>query len=269
MKRHHAWLFVLYGAAVIGFSIYQYSTYQSEFQRVVPYVHDTAVPVTAVTTATSAPAVTTAATAGTTAASSTETAIQYPLELNLATAAQLCTLPGIGETRAQEIIAYRTKIGGFRYLAQLMEVPGIGEGIFAGVRPYLYLTDEFPPETTAAATAMTTVTTTATTTTTVTTAAAETTETTAVTETGPETETETVPIPMLNLNKVTKEELLLLPGCDETLADNILYLRDKQIHFFHNILELNYAEGVTPELYVQWEPYLMVDDDGRTMIPMR
>lgn len=54
-----------------------------------------------------------------------------PLNLNTATAAQLETLPGVGPTLAKRIIAYRTAHGPFTSVAQLREVPGIGETRFA------------------------------------------------------------------------------------------------------------------------------------------
>ena len=52
------------------------------------------------------------------------------VNLNSATAAQIATLPGIGEKAAQRIIEYREKNGGFKKLEELMNVKGIGEKSF-------------------------------------------------------------------------------------------------------------------------------------------
>lgn len=52
------------------------------------------------------------------------------VNINIADAATLCTLPGIGESRAADIIAYREERGGFTMIAQIMEVPGIKESTF-------------------------------------------------------------------------------------------------------------------------------------------
>lgn len=52
------------------------------------------------------------------------------INLNSATAEQLDSLPGIGPSTAQKIIAYRTEHGGFRRVDDLMEVPGIGPAKF-------------------------------------------------------------------------------------------------------------------------------------------
>src|SRR6266849_1847060 len=49
-----------------------------------------------------------------------------PVQLSVATAEQLDTLPGIGPVTAQKIIAYRTAHGAFHSVDELDEVPGIG-----------------------------------------------------------------------------------------------------------------------------------------------
>lgn len=52
------------------------------------------------------------------------------IDLNRATKEQLMTLPGVGETRAQAIIAYRETHGGFETIEELMEVSGIKQGVY-------------------------------------------------------------------------------------------------------------------------------------------
>ena len=56
-----------------------------------------------------------------------------PLNVNIATAAELEKLPGIGEELAERIVAYRTEHGAFESVEQLLEVPGIGEGKLAAM----------------------------------------------------------------------------------------------------------------------------------------
>lgn len=56
------------------------------------------------------------------------------LDINTATADQLMSLPQIGELKAQAIVNYRNDHGRFKALDDLMEVPGIGESIFEGLK---------------------------------------------------------------------------------------------------------------------------------------
>lgn len=59
------------------------------------------------------------------------------LDLNTASAEELARLPGIGEVRAAEIVRYREENGLFAYPEDVMEVYGIGEGIYNEIREYV------------------------------------------------------------------------------------------------------------------------------------
>ncbi|MEV7776343.1 helix-hairpin-helix domain-containing protein [Kitasatospora sp. NPDC086791] len=61
------------------------------------------------------------------------------VSLNRATLEQLDTLPGVGPTLAQRILAYRTSHGSFRSLDQLRQVSGIGARTYEELRPLLTL----------------------------------------------------------------------------------------------------------------------------------
>ncbi len=52
------------------------------------------------------------------------------VDINTAPAALLCTLPGIGEAKAAEIIAYREAHGSFASCEDIMKVPGIKTNIY-------------------------------------------------------------------------------------------------------------------------------------------
>ena len=57
-----------------------------------------------------------------------------PVNLNTAGMEELDTLPGIGESLAGRIIAWREANGPFTSIEQIMEVSGIGEATFAELR---------------------------------------------------------------------------------------------------------------------------------------
>lgn len=64
------------------------------------------------------------------------------IDLNAADAYDLQRLPGIGEKRAQNIIAYREEHGPFRAVDELTEVSGIGPVILENLREYVTAGDE-------------------------------------------------------------------------------------------------------------------------------
>lgn len=61
------------------------------------------------------------------------------ININMASAAELEELPGIGPAMAQRIITARGQLGGFRTIEQLLDVKGIGEKTLAKLRPYIRL----------------------------------------------------------------------------------------------------------------------------------
>lgn len=67
-----------------------------------------------------------------------ETAVSVErVNINTATQAQLQTLPGIGQARAEAIIADREANGPFRIPEDITRVSGIGQGILEGILDYI------------------------------------------------------------------------------------------------------------------------------------
>ncbi len=56
------------------------------------------------------------------------------VNINHATAEELTTLPGIGPARAAQIIRHREEHGFFTDIIEIMDVSGIGEGIFNQIK---------------------------------------------------------------------------------------------------------------------------------------
>ena len=66
-----------------------------------------------------------------------------PLDLNQVSIEDLCLIPGIGTSLAQEIITYREKRRAFRSVEELKEVKGIGEKKWKAIRNFFIVTQPF------------------------------------------------------------------------------------------------------------------------------
>ena len=74
-----------------------------------------------------------------TAKSKSQASSELRIDLNTATQEELTELPGIGDTVAARIIAYRDENGGFEKIEEIMNVKGIGEKTFLKFRNKLYV----------------------------------------------------------------------------------------------------------------------------------
>ena len=59
------------------------------------------------------------------------------VNINTADVSQLTTLPGIGESRATSIIAYREENGAYGTIEDIMNVSGIKEAAFSKIKDYI------------------------------------------------------------------------------------------------------------------------------------
>ena len=59
------------------------------------------------------------------------------VNLNTATLEQLMEIPGIGESKAKAILAYREEHGGFSSVEEVMQIEGIKEGVFSKMKEYI------------------------------------------------------------------------------------------------------------------------------------
>ncbi len=59
------------------------------------------------------------------------------INLNSATAAQIASLPGIGQKTAELVVQYRQKNGPFKKIEEIMNVRGIGEKSFLRIKDRL------------------------------------------------------------------------------------------------------------------------------------
>jgi len=61
------------------------------------------------------------------------------INLNSATVEQLQSLPGIGPATAKSIVEYRTKVGKFKRIEEIINVKGVGEKKFQRIKDRLVL----------------------------------------------------------------------------------------------------------------------------------
>lgn len=59
------------------------------------------------------------------------------VNINTAAKEELMTLPGIGESKADAIIAYRQENGNYRNIEELMQISGIKEGVYSKISEYI------------------------------------------------------------------------------------------------------------------------------------
>lgn len=63
-----------------------------------------------------------------------ENSSQTKININTATLEQLMELPGIGETKANQIIDYRTEKGGFKSIDEIMNISGIKQSSYDKIK---------------------------------------------------------------------------------------------------------------------------------------
>lgn len=66
-----------------------------------------------------------------------------PVDLNHAVAAQLMQLPGVGQKRAQDILAYRSAHP-FRRPTELLKIHGFGQRTYTRLKPWIVVTPATP-----------------------------------------------------------------------------------------------------------------------------
>lgn len=154
---------------------------------------------------------------------------EFPINLNTATAEELAHLPGIGMKTAEEIISYRENKGGFTNRKQLLDIKGIGDAKYSEIYDLVYLDVE--------------------------------TEYVYVTEEQQESAEEEYPEeppPVIDINTASAEDFAKLPGVDISLGQRITDLR-REIGGFRNKLELLYTEGMTDDLFVSIQEFLVCE----------
>jgi len=61
----------------------------------------------------------------------------FPININTADSKSLTKIPGIGETRAGHIIAYRSKVGKIEDVSELRNISGFSDSLIESIREYV------------------------------------------------------------------------------------------------------------------------------------
>ena len=146
-----------------------------------------------------------------------------PVNLNTATLEELCTLPGVGETLAGEILSYREAAGGFLQVEELMNVSGIGEKTFEELKDLVTLS---PIDETSSLPA--------------------------------EQNPSSASVQLVDLNTATLEELCTLPGIGEVLAERIVAYREAHGPF-PSVDALDHVDGIGEGTLAPIRPYLTAE----------
>ena len=169
----------------------------------------------------------------------------------------LIAVPNIGEVTADKIISYRQTVGVIHDMDSLLEINGIGEKTVDLLKEYFYISDIYTTVTTTTASVTTTPTKTDASSATATKAkAGKTSTTSAVT-----TIATGISIPQrrpVNINTADVAELEKCLLITEEQARDIVTLREKIGGEYLNILEVLYCQSISPNLYAELEPYMMV-----------
>ena len=148
-------------------------------------------------------------------------------DLNLASKEELISLPGIGNKRADDILAYRAEHG-FINKAELMKIKGIGTKTYAKLEKYFIDLGEtdVPAEFY--------------------------TKESEVVE-------QSVNAEKLNINNASAEELVKLSGIGPAKAERIIELRN-QLGKFSDINELLEVKGIGPKTLAKFKDQITIGD---------
>jgi competence protein ComEA len=164
-----------------------------------------------------------------------DAALAYRIDLNRADRAQLLQLPGVGEGLAGRIEEYRRKHGEFRSVDELRRVGGVGPVLLEKLRPLVWVE---PPE-------------------------REDGEEAAYSSAPPAPERPGKKVPpsgLIDVNRATAAELQRLPGIGPKLAARIILARDRQP--FRRVEDLRKVSGIGAKTLEKLRPHVTAGGDA-------
>ena len=161
------------------------------------------------------------------------------ININTATAAELTSLPGIGEAKAKKIVAYREANGNFGSVEEIKNVSGIGDATFENIKNYITVgAVQSQPKSTP-------------------TKAPET-EKVQTKTTEQATAEEVTEAMLININTADIDELDKLPGIGEATAQKIIAYREENGDF-KSIEDIMNVSGIAEKKFENLKDYITVD----------
>ncbi len=167
------------------------------------------------------------------------------ININTASASELTSLPGIGESKAKKIVAYRETNGSFGSIEEIKNVNGIGDATFENIKNYITVgsvqsqpknTPTKAPETEKPSEKVQT----------------KTTEQT--------TAEEAADTQLININTADIDELDKLPGIGEATAQKIIAYREENGDF-KSIEDIMNVSGIAEKKFEKLKDYITVDEN--------
>jgi competence protein ComEA len=169
--------------------------------------------------------------------------LDYRVDLNRASRAELMQLPGVGKNLAERILHYREAHGSFRQVNELRKVPGIGPAMMERLRPWVWIgsdEDENEPAGDQNPTSRK--------------------KKPAGSEDRPPGQREAALKGLtININKASREELQRLPGIGPKMSQRIIDEREKRP--FASVDELRRVSGIGPKILARLRPFVRVHDE--------
>ncbi len=161
----------------------------------------------------------------------TVTEIDFPIDINTASADELVYIKGIGGTIAGNIISYRDEHGYFYSLEELLNVDGIGDKKLEDIREFIFISPEIAAQ--------------------------------ADKSGNPDEDTEKhdtgkdIQILHIELNSATEEDLMQISGVGESLASAIVEYADTT--GFNSVSDLMNIDGIGEKRLENIAPYVYVE----------
>jgi competence protein ComEA len=174
------------------------------------------------------------------------TSTAYRIDLNAATKAELLQMPGVGESLAERIDAYRREYGAFRQVDEITRIHGVGPATLERLRPWVQVAGNSTPvdrSTPGDATAR---------------SRTPEKKATSASSVAPGTKKIASLRGLINVNYASEEELQRLPGIGLKMAQRIVAERLKKP--FSSIEDLRRVHGIGAKTLERLRPFVTAEN---------